>query len=82
LETRLLIGGLAGILIGVASVLVYLNPDANAITRAIDYQSKLLTFPKSLNHRTMYLISGLVAIFLGILALSQAAGIIHLPVKQ
>lgn len=82
LETRLIIGGLAAILVGLVNVLTYLNPDANVITRAIDYQFKLFTFPKSLPHRTMCLIGGLVGIFLGILALSQAAGIIHLPVKQ
>jgi hypothetical protein len=81
-DLRLVVGGILAILFASLNVFTYLNPKANGLTRFIDAQSKLLTFPRGrFSYRTMYLVSGAVAICLGILALMQGIGIINLPVK-
>lgn len=77
--TSVALSGMLAIAGGCFAVFAFFRPDANSVIRAYDSMWRAMTFPRSLDHRVMYLIGGLVAIAIGLIALADASGIIRLP---
>jgi hypothetical protein len=73
------LSGLLGILAGSFCIITFLKPDANSLTRGFDRMWRMLTYPKSVSPRLIYLMGGVVAIVIGVVALAQAFGLIQLP---
>jgi len=73
------LSGLLGILAGSFCIITFLKPEANSLTRRFDRMWRMLIYPKSVSPALMYLIGGVVAIVIGVVALAQAFGMIQLP---